>query len=66
MEKYKYSLWKIVHENVFFVSLDKVKDTNNINEVVNWMDQDCCENGASFYYPRDYYPADSIYLFNNN
>lgn len=48
MTRKKYSLWRIVHESVYTVNLEKYKDTNSTKECDKWMGKDCY-NTASFF-----------------
>lgn len=61
MKNKKYSIWRIVHESVYTVTLEKVKDTNSEHEV------DRINDGwnftASFFRTEETINADYVQTF---
>ena len=59
----RYSLWEIEHESIYSVMAYKIKDTDSVNEVLEWMD-DGVMNAASWFIDGDVHDAGTIQFFN--
>ncbi len=58
----KYSLWYVVHESVYCVTLQKHKDTSSSKEVDKWLSSGIY-HAASTYREKDEYPAHYVQTF---